>query len=125
MIRVFFSNFQNPYRRKNILRCQLLATLPTSSLGNLRDPDISHKKVANIPVSREKDLEAVKADNNDTESKCKVRTLPNDAPLALRGPLPWRPTKEREGGAALARLRAHLVFYSSRKDEMSMAGTWI
>jgi len=45
-----------------------------------------------------------------------VRCLPNDAPLALRGPLPWRPIKEEEGGPALARLWAHLVFYSSRKD---------
>jgi hypothetical protein len=72
MIRVFFSNFQNPYRRKKILICQLLTTLPTSSLGNLRDPDISHKKVTSIPVSREKDPEAIECDNEDTEFKCKV-----------------------------------------------------
>jgi hypothetical protein len=72
MIRVFLSNFQNPYRRKKVLRCQLLTTLPILSLENLRNPDISHNKVANIPVSREKDLEGVEYDNEGTESKCKV-----------------------------------------------------
>jgi hypothetical protein len=41
-------------------------------LGNLRASDISHKEVANIPVFREKDLEAIEYDNKDTKSKCKV-----------------------------------------------------
>jgi hypothetical protein len=33
---------------------------------NIRDPYISYKKVTNNPVSREKDLEAVEYDNEDT-----------------------------------------------------------
>ena len=66
MIRVFFSNFQNPYRRKKILRCQLLTSLTTSRPKNIRDPYISYKKVTNNPVSREKGLEAGEYDNEDT-----------------------------------------------------------